>query len=156
MGKLGPRISESAEKWLTENFETKNAGGEFVLEAFPALYKRGLAELRGKFSGNELALLVDTFNSTMIYPPHVGQSVELCAADSMDLDGTDAKWGVEREVFLEKLAALTFFEKACLEIFVKSFWSSPTTGGALKNPGALEAWVEQIAASPVEVTHEMG
>lgn len=138
---VGPRLSVEAGKWYASNFSSRGGGAEFVLEAFPTLYKHALAGLRGKFSPGEISLLLDTFNSTMITPHFLGQSVQLCADDSMRLDRTDKKWSVTPETFLSKIRSLTHFEKSCLEIFVRAFWES----GEFEKPGGLENWVAQIA-----------
>ena len=92
---VGPRLSDEAAKWYESNFDTRGGGAEFILEAFPILYKRTLGELRGKFSAGEISLLIDTFNSTMITPRLLGQSLELCADDSMRLDRSHNRvaWG---------------------------------------------------------------
>jgi hypothetical protein len=120
--KIGPRISESAGAWLGQNFSSRNAGAEYVLEAFPECYRRTMYDLKGRFSAGELSLLIDTFNSTMLSPRLAGQHLALSAHDSMILDGTDQKWSVDREGFEAKIAALSFFECAALEIWVKAFW----------------------------------
>ena len=140
---VGPRLSDEAAKWYESNFDTRGGGAEFILEAFPILYKRTLGELRGKFSAGEISLLIDTFNSTMITPRLLGQSLELCADDSMRLDRTDEKWSVAPSAFLAKLRALTHFERSCLEIFVRAFWES----GEWEKPSGLEDWAAQIASA---------
>lgn len=151
MPKISPRISTTTAIWLEELWGTKNAGAEFLLEALPQLYRRCMAELHGKFTGNELALLIDTFNSTMLSPSLLGQQLEFCAEDSMDLDHTHTKWDVDRNDFMSQIITLTLFERACLEIFVKGYWENQTNGEGIKKPGSLEQWVGRIASRPLEV-----
>jgi hypothetical protein len=138
---VGPRISEKTATWYETNFATRGTGAEFILEAFPMLYKRALGELNGKFTANELSLLIDTYNSTGIHPSFLGQGLELSAHDSMALDHTDEKWNVDRESLLTKIKALSLFDQACLEIWLRAFWES----GEWEKDGGLEKWVAQIA-----------
>lgn len=124
MLKIGPRISDATDKWLSENFATKHAGAELVLDAFPVLYRRGLADLKGQFSGPELSLLLDALNGLYLTPILLGQHLVASATDGIQLDRLDKKWGVEPESFLQKLDSLSFFEKACLEIWLRAYWES--------------------------------
>lgn len=149
MSKITTRVSEFTEKWLETHMRNKTAGAEYILDAFPTLYGRALAEMKGKFSGNELALLVDALNGTMLTPQLAGQHVVLAADNSMTLARTDVKWNVDSNFFMGRLQALSHFERVVLELFIRAFWESPETGDGLKNPGALEAWVLKIASSPI-------
>jgi hypothetical protein len=139
--KLGPRVSDSAAAWLEYNFSSRGAGAEFVLEAFPELYRRALHSLKGRFSAGELSLMVDMLNATWIMPNLAGQHLEICASDSMALDGTDVKWGVDRAPFLAKIKALSLFERACLEIWCRAFWEQDTHDN-------LEVWIEKLSDNP--------
>jgi hypothetical protein len=124
MPKITPRISDTTERWLSENFSSKHAGAELVLDAFPTLYRRGLADLKGRFTGPELSLLLDALNGLYLTPILLGQHLVASATDGIRLDGLDEKWGVEPESFLQKLDSLSFFEKACLEIWLRAYWGS--------------------------------
>ena len=136
--KVGPRISNSASAWLEANFSSRGAGAEYVLECFPELYRRALHDLVGHFTAGELSLLVDTFNATMLVPQIVGQHLEISAHDSMLLDHTDGKWGADADDLLAKIRALTLFERACLEIWVKALWEQAEHDN-------LEEWVARLA-----------
>jgi len=124
MLKIGPRISDATERWLSENFASKHAGAELIMDAFPVLYRRGLAELKGRFTGPELSLLLDALNGLYLTPILLGQHLVASATDGIQLDRLDKKWGVEPESFLQKLDSLSFFEKACLEIWLRAYWES--------------------------------
>ena len=137
--KITARLTDSTEQFYARNFRNKTGGAEFVLDAFPVLYKRALADLRGKFSPGEISLMLDAFNSTFVDPRQLGQHLELCASDSMALERTDEKWGVDPPVFIAKIRGLTFFERACLEIFVRAFWES----GEWEKSSTL-AWISRI------------
>jgi hypothetical protein len=136
MAKITPRIADTTEKWLSENFSSKHAGAELVLDAFPVLYRRGLADLKGQFSGPELSLLLDAFNGLYLTPILLGQHLVASATDGIRLEGLDKKWGVEADRFLQKLDSLSFFERSCLEIWLRAFWES----GAEDH----EAWVGKL------------
>lgn len=150
------RISDTAATWLAANCRNKTSGAEYILDAWPTLYARTLLDLRGKFTGNEIALLIDTFNGTMLTPQLAGQHLILSAADSMELDRTDEKWNVEPKDFLTRLAALSHFERAVLELFVRAYWESDETGDGLKKPGSFEAWIEKIASGPIDLEADRG
>jgi hypothetical protein len=137
MAKITPRIADTTEKWLSENFSSKHAGAELVLDAFPVLYRRGLADLKGQFSGPELSLLLDAFNGLLLAPNLLGQHLVASATDGIRLEGLAEKWGVEPESFLARLDSLSFFERACLEIWLRAYWES----GAEEDP---KAWVGKL------------
>ena len=135
--KITPRILDTTEKWLSENFATKHAGAEFVLDAFPVLYRRGLADLRGQFSAPELSLLLDVFNGLYFLTPGLlGEHLVAPATYGIRLEGLAEKWGVEKDSFLARLDSLSFFERACLEIWLRAFWESGTEDH--------EQWVEKL------------
>jgi hypothetical protein len=136
--KIGPRISESAAAWLGQNFSSRNAGAEYILEAWQELYRRAMHNLKGHFTTGELSLMIDTFNSTALTPRLAGQHLALSAHDSMVLDGTDVKWGVDRESFEIKIAGLDIFACACMEIWVKAFWEQSEHNN-------LEEYVSRLA-----------
>jgi len=134
--KLGPRISDTAATWLSAHFSTRNAGAEYILEAFPELYRRVLRDLKGRFTPGELSLLLDVMNGHMLTPQLAGQSLIISCVDSMALDGTDTKWGVDAQGFADSLQGCRPFELACLEIWAQAFWESGN--------GELRNWVAQL------------
>lgn len=141
---LGPRVSWKTGDWLAFTFGTRNKGAEFMLEAFPELYRRCIAdELRGKFTVPELSLLLDSFNVDKrgFRPDMAGRYIILRTADAIRLDHIDAKWGVDAVSFMEKINALSLFQRACLEIWSRAFWEN----GALELETRLEEWVRQLA-----------
>ena len=122
MKKITPRISDKTEQFLSENFKTINAGAEFTLEIFPVLFSRTLNSLKGRFTAEELSLMIDVFNTTILTTGIAGQHLHFGCVDSIELDGSDAKWDVDKTTFLNKTRDLKPFEAACLEIWVKGFW----------------------------------
>jgi hypothetical protein len=134
---IGPRITPQAAAWLEENFPNRNAGAEFVLDAFPSLYKRGLKATLDNLSDGEKKLIIDLHNAYFMTPQHLGQGVSLQVRDGIDLDGMDKKWHVARTDIVAKLESMTFFELACLEIWATAFWQA----GHWEAEGGLEKYV---------------
>jgi hypothetical protein len=121
---IGPRISPQSAAWLEENFSSRNAGAEFVLDAFPSLYKRGLKAALDKLSAGEKRLIIDLHNAYFMTPQMIGQGVSLQVRDGVDLDGLDKKWKVGRTDIVAKLESMHPFELACLEIWATAFWQA--------------------------------
>ncbi len=136
--KIGPIISDGAEKWLRESFETLNAGAVYCLDSMPGLYSRTLHDLRGKFSRGELMLLLDVMNATILMSGLAGQHIRANVADGIDLDGLTDKWGIEGAALNAKLAALPIFAIACLEIWTQAFWQQ-------KDHSNIEEWAGRLA-----------
>jgi hypothetical protein len=106
---ISPRISLPAAKWLTDNFETLNAGGTYIMEAMPGLYRRTLHDLRGQFIRGELMLILDVMNGTVLTPGLAGQHLLANVRDGIDFDQLDQKWEIEGKALNEKWAAFPFF-----------------------------------------------
>jgi hypothetical protein len=121
---IGPRISEATGKWLEDNFSSRNAGAEVILDAFPTLCKRALLSALAKLTAGEKSLIIDLHNAYAITPQMLGQGVAHQVADGIDLDGMDKKWGVAKKTILAKLAALPPFDLACLEIWATAYWQA--------------------------------
>lgn len=75
------------------------------------------------FSDREQALILDALNGSLVldHPETLAASVE----DSMALDGTAGKWGVEAHALRAKLASLTPLEFAAVADASERFWSEP-------------------------------
>jgi hypothetical protein len=121
---ISPRIAEDAAKWYGEQFENTHQGVTYALEAFPVLYRRTLAELKGRFSRGELMLICDVSNGLILTPMLAGQHLDIQVEDSIALDGTDRKWEIDGKQMIEKINALSAWERACLEIWGRAFWES--------------------------------
>ena len=120
--KISPRVEENAHATLKEVFGTSNAGAEFVLNSWPALYKRTLHGLKGKFDREELMLLIDVMNGTILTPAIAGGHIGANTTDGIDLDGLDKKWDVGGAILKAKIEQLSAFERACLEWWIQTFW----------------------------------
>jgi hypothetical protein len=120
--KTAPRLPEPSANFYPTVFRSLNGGLEYVLDAFPTLYKRALAEIQNYFIDDELRLVIDTFNATMLTPGLAGQHIGISVADAIALDSIDRKWGIDADQLIAKIAKLTTFQSACLEIWANGFW----------------------------------
>ncbi len=147
---IGPKITEETHKFLSETFDNPNQGAQFllemiehvgesefyqktmpngfleglqyVLEAYPALLKRALAEVEGKFTREELMTMIDVFNAHRLTNKMAGEELWWTVAEGIKYDALDSKWGVDKDTVLDKIAKLTSFQKAALEIWANGFW----------------------------------
>lgn len=121
---VSPRVFEETQEFYRTTFESVNAGAEFILEAFPSLYQRTIHDLKGKFTRGELMLMIDVMNATAIMPQHAGYTIGANVADGMTLDHLNEKWEIgEPWPLNKKMADLTEFERACLELWTMAFWA---------------------------------
>ena len=139
--KISPRIEGQSQDFLSKNFNTLNAGAEYVLDGFPMLYNRALHETREHFSDNELSFLVEAFKETKLSPQLAGQQFKIFCDDAMTFRKLDDKWKIKSDEFQKKIESLTSFQMACLEIWAKKFWFAKWKKGD-KN---LRAYVKSLA-----------
>lgn len=135
-----PRISEASAKFYPTVFSSLNAGLEYTIDAFPALYRRTLYDLKGTFSHGELMLMVDVYNATMLTPGHQ----MLCAqvSDGIALDHLDEKWEIDGAALNAKIAALPIFAAACLEIWANGFWHRQKQSEIIGKD--FDSWLTQL------------
>src|SRR5687768_2541734 len=108
--KIGPDISDETLETLESMFETKNAGAIYVLEMWPMLYQRALAEIRGRFSNAEAKLILDALNGLLLTPGIAGQHLAIEVQDSITLNSYHTKWDVNPERIMETIVGLTSFQ----------------------------------------------
>jgi hypothetical protein len=134
---VGPRIKEQTAEFYKAHFLTTNAGAQYVLEAFPSLYRATLArEIKGELKREELSLIIDTFNTPLLSPGFAGQHLASECADAIQLDYLDKKWTVDSKTFLAKIEKLTISQKAIVEIWAKAFWKQDEV--------SLEDWISVL------------
>ena len=131
-----PRIGEQSAKFYPGLFSSLNAGLEYTADAFPALYRRTLHDLRGTFSRGELMLMIDIFNATALTPQLAGQHLAASVSDGIAWDRLDQKWEIDGAALNAKIADLTIFACACLEIWANGFWYRQKSEESLD----IEAW----------------
>ena len=140
--RTAPRIAERSAEFYRANFGNLNAGAEYTLDAFPGLYRRTMGSLRGRFTRGELSLILDISNGLSLTAGIAGQHLGLQVADGIALDALDTKWGVDAHTLLGKIAGLTVFEAACLEIWGRAYWMQETHD--------LEAYVGKMEGEKYE------
>lgn len=124
MKKTAPRINDLSAEFLPTIFSTLNNGCESIIDSFPNLFRRTLAELKGKFAKNELQLLIDIHNGHFVTPAFVGQALLAQCEDAINLDRVDRKRQVDRTVLINKIIKLTTYQAAVLEFWATGFWYS--------------------------------
>ena len=121
--RISPYITLKAHESFREIFGKPITGEQFVLNAFPGLYRRAMFDLKGRFSEGELCLILDVFNGLKIQPEMAGQHIIANVGDGCDMNGLDEKWGISKSDLILKLT-LSIFHLACLEIWSQKFWTN--------------------------------
>ena len=132
-------ISVSSDALYKSLSGSVQGGALYVLDAFPALYQRTLADMRGIFSEAELSLILDIHNGTLLTPGIAGQHIGIAVRDSIELDGSDKKWDIDGPALISKVEQLPIFSRACLELWAVGYWES----GAYEDTGGH--WMHAIA-----------
>lgn len=148
MKKTTPRLSDGTAKFLETNFRSVNGGAEQVLStiamladlplvktntdpsqsidyairAFSDVYRKELHGLRGKFSKDELMLVIDVFNGSLLSPQLAGQHIYANVADGIELDRLDEKWSIDKATMLPKIQEISNLQRACLELWAVAYW----------------------------------
>lgn len=122
------RLTKRAMKDLSERASCLGGSSEVFrtdLYRYRRLIRSTQARLKneGVFTENEQALILDALNGSVLgeRPETLAASVE----DSMSLDGTAEKWGVDEAGMREKLGSLTPLEFAAVADGAERFWSAP-------------------------------
>ena len=119
---VGPKISEQTADFLSEHFKSRNAGAEYILEASSYLYRKALLNLKGKFSHEELCLIIQVLEKISLYPLMAGQHLVEQVKDAVLLGDRDNIVKISELEFLDRLDKLSLFQMACLEIWAKKYW----------------------------------
>lgn len=137
--RIGPRIEPAVEEYLKTVSRSVNAGAEYAIQSFPPLYRRTLMELKGRFTEDELKLIIDVMKGTKLMPTHAGNHLIANVEDGIALDGLDKKWGANPK---EKLRELTVYQVAALEIWATSFWQAAKSEH--EGPDSLNNYIRQL------------
>jgi len=119
---IGPKITPQCQELLLSIWDRPGTGASYILDAFPGLYRRTLEEIKGVFTREELMLMIDCMNGTLLTGWIAGDHVNANAVDGIAMDRLDEKWEVDREAFTEKFKSTTIFQRACLELWIQAFW----------------------------------
>jgi hypothetical protein len=98
------------------------SGVEYIFEWSKMIFRDSLIQIKGIFSKNELVLIVAALNSTMVSPRYAGKMFVSGISDSIDLDGYDSLYEVDKTEIIEKLKKLNDTELATLELWANGFW----------------------------------
>jgi len=140
---IAPRITPECRAYLTENFKNANSGAEYTLESANALYRQTLIGLKCRFSSDELKLMIDAMNATMLKTQmtHIsGKQLTGNVWTGMALDGLDEKWNVDAAYLTSKLRSCHIFETHCLEILANGFWF----GGDVTKQLDIEKYIKPL------------
>ncbi|MDD5088078.1 MAG: hypothetical protein PHI18_04705 [bacterium] len=118
---LGMRAAPGASQRLREVLPRRIPRG-YVVEAWPTLYRRTLAGLRGQFTAAELSAMLDVSNGTYLTAGLAGQHLP---AEIADFPEAREKWGIDPAALASKIAVLTPFEICTLELWCQSYWDDP-------------------------------
>ena len=122
MKKITPRIADNTVGFLTDNFKNLNSASEYLLDAIPSIARVYVGyQLKGIFSAEELKLMVDVMNSTMLSPLLAGQHLKVNVEDGIALDRLDAKWEIDGNKLIAKLNDMSVPEIFFLEIWIQGF-----------------------------------
>ncbi len=108
------------------------------LSRYFGLLARSRRELAAQLSEAELSLILDALNGTGFMDEHSAGFIPHEIADSIRLNETDEKWGVDGDALLKKLGALDHTDLTALADAAERWWrrvgngENPETGGALK------------------------
>jgi hypothetical protein len=122
MKQVSPKIDDRAAEFYAAHFSTTNQGVSYTLEAFPAIYRRTLGELQGRFTEAELSLILDVVNGLLLTPQFAGQHLPAEVSDGVALEFLDRKWEIDGPNLIGKIQDLTIGQTAVLEIWAKAFW----------------------------------
>ena len=106
----------------------RSASVQESLDRYFYLLKEAKKMLKGKLTGNELALIADVCNGTMFQAwsiPHLYSNIE----ESIE-DGLDKKWDVDGSALVATLEALSNEETFALVDAIELFWRSVSSSSA--------------------------
>jgi len=120
-----------------------------ILEMYQPLYFLTLTEIGSVgFTDEEIHLMVDVMNGTMIVPQTVGYSLLPNVQDGIALDGLDKKWSVNKTSLLDKLRSLSGFHRAVIEILIHNFWYGADGQGGDLSDESLQGLVNLLQTKP--------
>ena len=92
------------------------------LGRYYGLIARAKRELREMFTVDELSLIADTLNGSILCEERVGNDLLADVADAIHLDAYDKKWEVDGPALLEKLQAIQYDARGYALADAVEFW----------------------------------
>lgn len=120
--RVAPWVFAPAQTWTLETFENLNQAATYLINSAPPLYRQTLIELKGKFTADELRLMLDVMNGTMLTAEWPGATLAGNVRDGIALDALDEKWGINGKELTDKIDTLHVFQLHVLELWANSFW----------------------------------
>ena len=117
--RMSPRVERDKVEWYREHFKTPNAGAEYVLHVFPAIYHFGLNFLE-KLGEKRIACLKDLMQPIDLNPNIAGRNIFIPLSNEMDPHDACRQHGIVLDDLKAKLQALSDVERIVLEIWLKS------------------------------------
>ncbi len=139
MKAIAPKISDTAAEFFPQLFSNLHKGVTYALEIWPTLYKRTLIEMRGRFTADELTLIVEAFQGLNLNPDIPGQFAGINVSNAIDLKRLEDKRSVNKKTLVKKIEGLTIFQTAALEIWASAYWQ-----GKRNKEIKLEKWIEGL------------
>jgi len=126
--KTGIQISPGSLELLGTLFK-KGAGkpnpsgaASYIVESFRNLYRQTLLKIKGLFTPEDLYLMLNVANGTILTPSIAGQQLLPSVEDGIALDSLDTCYETNGPALIEKMKTLSIPERAILEIWLKGFW----------------------------------
>ncbi len=94
-------------------------------------------QLVKKFSDEEIGLILDNLNGTLMGETFGVRLIYANVEDAITYESIDAKWGVDGDALVEKLKALTFAENATLADAAERWWNRVAAGEEVTPADAL-------------------
>jgi len=155
---VGVRIKPSSAKFYWDNFYNTTSGATFVLEFFPVIYRRTIAELKGRFDSFELRAILSMMKGAYISPKHLGRGFIERLEENMILKDVPHDISLsEAKETVTKFKGLTAMQYAVLELWANLFWDpdSPEPNDAEDEHRQMDGYVSELLADAEEEQEEV-
>ncbi|GAJ11189.1 unnamed protein product, partial [marine sediment metagenome] len=124
MRRIKTVIDDRSYDLLQRQFDNTEQGAGFILDAWPVVYEDTLERVVKSYTRDELKLIIDVFNATMIMPEQAGFMLLAEVMEGIKRNELDVKWKVSESEIVDKLRGLGAFDAACLGMWAHSYWYS--------------------------------
>lgn len=129
-------------EFIERHFSDPATGAERIVRSFPRLFEKSLDEVRGRFTREELYLMIDVLSGRYDKCSDAGNRLFRECMNEITADDLDRKWTVDRERLLDKISELTVFQSFCVELWAAAYWRGE--GGTERTDIDLERHVERL------------
>lgn len=140
---ISPRLENPMTiEYYRQNYKSLNAGAEMALAYYPELRKEAMHQMKGMFEANEVKLMLDLMNGTMLNPVWLhNKAIIFEIQDGIRLDGVDQKCEVDGQKLIKKLEGLNLFQCWFLTEWLFCFWYSNPNIAGIKSAEELEKYI---------------